>query len=259
MSFDLRQTVALGLTALSVTLLVGCAARPVIETGAGNSRDTARPAIVASESSDAPRPPGDPVEVEPSVEAESVIAQILAERRRSDYPDFELSESGFTITERTRIRSDARTDYERALSLFRQERFGEGIDILQGVVETTPDVTAPYIDLAIASRHVGNLELAEEALGTAQLLSPDNPVVFNELGIVYRKTGRFDEARASYEQALAIFGNFHFARRNLAILCDLYLADLECALQNYQAYLDSVGNDPEVAIWIADLNNRLAN
>jgi Flp pilus assembly protein TadD len=252
MRIDLGQKAVAVITAVGLLLLAGCAARPAAETGAIDSRD-------ASQSRAAVGTPADSAELEPSAEAESVIAQILAERRRSDYPDIDLSESGFTITERMRVRSDARSDYERALSLFLQERYDEGIAILEGVVETTPELTSPYIDLAIAFRQVGDLQLAEEALVAAQLLSPNNPVVFNELGIVYRKTGRFNEARASYEQALDIFGEFHFARRNLAILCDLFLADLECALQNYQAYLDSVGDDPEVAIWIADLNNRLAN
>ena len=65
------------------------------------------------------------------------------------------------------------------------------------------------------------------------------------------------EARASYEAALAVYPGFHFARRNLAILCDLYLADLECALDNYEAYMQTVPGDEEASMWIADIRYRL--
>ena len=57
--------------------------------------------------------------------------------------------------------------------------------------------------------------------------------------------------------ALAVYPGFHFARRNLAILCDLYLADLDCALDNYEAYMKTVPGDEEASMWIADIRYRL--
>lgn len=187
----------------------------------------------------------------------SVPSKAPIQRKRKDYPELETDETGFTITEQVRIGSDVRADYQNALRLLEQERYAEGIPMLVAVTEAAPDVTAPYIDLGIAYERSGDLEKAEASLLKAAELSPNHPIVYNELGILYRKTGRFDEARASYEKALAIYPGFHFARRNLAVLCDLYLADLTCALQNYEAYVQSVGDDREVSIWIADIRNRL--
>jgi Flp pilus assembly protein TadD len=164
---------------------------------------------------------------------------------------------GFTITEEARIGATVREDYQAALDLLENEREEQGIELLRQVAEQAPALSAPRIDLGIAYQRRGDLEAAEAELTAARELNPDHPIVHNELGIVYRKTGRFAEARQSYERALAIYPGFHYARRNLAVLCDLYLADPECALANYEAYMETVTADEEAAIWIADIRNRL--
>jgi len=165
-------------------------------------------------------------------------------------------EIGFTITEKARISGKVRAEYGSALDLLEQGQHEQGIELLRRITEEAPELSAPRIDLGIAFHWIGDLESAETNLQKALELNPDHPIVHNELGIVYRKTGRFAEARDSYEKALVVYPGFHFARRNLAILCDVYLADLACAIENYQAYLDAVPEDNEVTIWITDLRNR---
>ena len=164
---------------------------------------------------------------------------------------------GFTITEEARIGGDVRADYEQAMLYLEQGRHEEGIELLESVAESAPDLSAPRIDLGIAHHQAGNLGEAEQNLLLALESNPDQPVAYNELGIVYRKAGRFQDARTSYEAALAIYPGFHYARRNLAILCDLYLADLQCALDNYEAYMKTVPSDEEASMWIADIRYRL--
>ena len=72
-----------------------------------------------------------------------------------------------------------------------------------------------------------------------------------------RRTGRFSKARESYESALALQPAYHHARKNLAVLCDVYLSDLACAHENYRLYLESDPQDEATGIWIADLEGRL--
>jgi len=167
------------------------------------------------------------------------------------------NEVGFTIVEEARISNDIRIDYDAALDLLEQGRLEEGIAILERVAETAPELSAPRIDLGIAYHSAGRLEDAEEQLRLAIATNSNHPIAHNELGILHRKAGRFEEAKASYDSALAIYPGYHFARRNLAVLCDLYLVDLNCALENYEAYMATVPEDDEATMWIADIRNRL--
>jgi tetratricopeptide (TPR) repeat protein len=168
-----------------------------------------------------------------------------------------VDDLSFTITEQARISGEARAQYDSALRMLDQERYEQGISQLLGVVEKAPDVTAPYIDLGIAYKRIGDFERAEVSLKKALEINPSHPVAYDELGLLYRETGRFAAARESYEKALAIHAGFHFAHRNLAILCDIYLNDLPCALAHYEAYSRAEPDDKEVTIWIADLRSRL--
>lgn len=173
-------------------------------------------------------------------------------------PTIEVQEEvGFTITEAGAISGQVRDGYQTALTLLEQQRTDEGIDMLERVVGQAPDLSTPHIDLGIAYHRAGDLEQAEAQFAAALEVSPSHPIAHNELGIIYRKTGRFQQARASYEKALSLYPGFHYARRNLAVVCDLYLSDLACAVQNYEAYLMTVKQDEEAAMWLADAQSRL--
>jgi Tfp pilus assembly protein PilF len=164
---------------------------------------------------------------------------------------------GFIITEVHKMDEASRRDFDRAVAMLKDQDYGQAIDLLEKVIEQSPGVTAPYIDIAIAYQRIGKPEEAEEHLKTALKLFPEHPVACNEYGLLYRKTGRFAEARAIYEKAIARFPDYYPARRNLGILCDLYLNDPACALEHYEIYSEARPEDKQVKLWIADLRARL--
>jgi len=169
----------------------------------------------------------------------------------------EYGRKGFIITEVPQLDEAFRRDFEHAVDMMKNQEYAQAIDLLEKIIEQSPNVTAPYIDIAIAYQHIGKLELAEEHLKTALRMVPEHPVACNEYGLLYRKTGRFAEARAIYENAIARFPDYYPVHRNLGILCDLYLNDQVCALEHYEIYSEARPEDKQVKLWIADLRARL--
>lgn len=170
--------------------------------------------------------------------------------------DIQQDATGFTILEDVRVSAEVRAEYESAVRMLELQQYEQGISALLEIAGSAPNVTAVHIDLGVAYARSGDLDKAEESLKTALQLNPRHPIAYNELGMVYRRKGKFSEARASYQKALEIFPTFHFAQRNLAILCDVYLGDLDCALQHYTAYQQAAPDDAETAKWLADLDTR---
>lgn len=217
-----RSRVRFAVLALALGLLAGCA------TGA-----KVQPPIAVAP----PEPP-------PVLEVSSVAP--LGDGRE-----------GFIITEIPGVDAATVNDFDQAVVLMQAGDYNAASSLLEKVVEQGPGVTAPYINLAIASRHNGQPEQAEESLKTALQLIPAHPVASNEYGLLLRKAGRFAEARAIYEKALSTFPDYSPAHKNLGILCDIYLKDSVCALEHYELYSLAVPKDEQVKLWVADLRGRL--
>lgn len=183
-----------------------------------------------------------------------VAATAMAARKES--PGVHVSDTGFSIVESVRIDGATRSDYARAAGLLAQERYAEGIALLQEITAKQPKLAAAHVDLGIAHARTNELDKAEASLKRALELQPKHPIAWNELGLVQRRQGKLSDARASYEKSLAAAPGFHFARLNLAVLCDLYLQDATCAFDNYVLYQQAVPEDKQVAGWIANARAR---
>jgi len=192
--------------------------------------------------------------VQPSIAVapEPPVVEVSSVARLAD------GREGFIIKEIPSVDAETVNDFERAVTMMQAGDYNAAGSLLEKVVEQGPGVTAPYINLAIASRHNGQPEQAEESLKTALQLIPAHPVASNEYGLLLRQAGRFAEARTIYEKALSTFPDYSPAHKNLGILCDIYLKDSACALEHYEIYSAAVPKDEQVKLWIADLRSRQA-
>ena len=106
-----------------------------------------------------------------------------------------------------------------------------------------------------AERSEGSLDLA--MLERAAQATPQDAVVHNQLGITWRQNGRFEQAKAAYEKAIALAPTYATPVLNLAVLMDLYLQQTAQALVLYERYQSLLpAQDAAVNKWIAEVKSR---
>jgi len=155
------------------------------------------------------------------------------------------------------VDSDVELDFNDAIELMQQDKNQQAVDILKTVIEREQRLAAPYVNIAIAYNKLGETKEAEENLIKALKLDIGHPVANNELGLLYRKEGKFNAARVAYENAIKDNPDYLPVKKNLGVLCDLYLHDYECALVQFEGYLEVDPDDKAVKIWAADVKQRL--
>lgn len=155
------------------------------------------------------------------------------------------------------VDSKVQQAFDQALQLLQAEQYDAAISVLNSVIEREKRLTAPYINLAMAYRSKGDDKMTEQYLLKALEIDQAEPVANNELGILYRKQGRFADAKTVYINALSENPDYLPVIKNLGILCDLYLRDTQCALEQFEKYQQQVPDDKTIEIWIADLKTRM--
>lgn len=135
------------------------------------------------------------------------------------------------------------------LARVRSDAFGEGRKELDAAAKLDPAdvevVRAIVEDRLIASDPTG-ADKAIAALAKAKKDSPFGPFL---QGLVLDKTGKYDEAIAAYQKAIALDPGFLDARRNLAIVCVTQNPSYQdakrtkIALEQLEAYVKAGGRD----------------
>jgi len=148
--------------------------------------------------------------------------------------------------------------YEQAIAALKSGDTASALKLLQRLSREVPEKPRLFTNLGLAYFSLQQTDLAEQAFRQAIKLNPDDAVAYNHLGILQRHKGRFQEALNQYQRAIEIDADYAPAHLNLGILFDLYLQDLEKALQQYQKYqvLNNEDN-PQVSGWIVDIERRL--
>jgi tetratricopeptide (TPR) repeat protein len=151
----------------------------------------------------------------------------------------------------------AAQQYAQAMQLMKAGRTTDAELEFKQLSLAYPELAGPQINLGLLYLKESQLADAEAAFKAALERSPGNAIAGNELGIVERKLGKFSEAEAAYKGAIAAEPNYASAHLNLGVLYDLYLAEPQKALEQFEQYLSIAGENKQVAGWVAELRKRV--
>lgn len=155
------------------------------------------------------------------------------------------------------IPARASEQYAMALELVKQGRNNDAELAFLQMVADYPQLSGPQLNLGLLYLRDSRLPEAETAFKAAFERNPNNPVAGNELGIVERRLGKFADAEAAYQRAIAAEPNYAQAHLNLGVLYDLYLAQPQKALDEFERYIQIAGDNKQVAGWVIELRKRV--
>src|SRR5579863_3972313 len=157
----------------------------------------------------------------------------------------------------TPIPPRAAQQYSQALQMMKSNRLTDAELELKQLSAAYPQFAGPQLNLGLLYLHASRLPEAEAAFKAALQTSPANAIADDELGIVERKLGKFADAEASYLRAIAAEPNYAPAHLNLGVLYDLYLAQPQKALDEFERYIEIAGENKQVAGWVVELRKRV--
>jgi tetratricopeptide (TPR) repeat protein len=157
----------------------------------------------------------------------------------------------------TPIPERAAQAYAQALQLMKSGRNTDAELEFKELVVAYPQFTGPQVNLGLLYLRDSRLPEAEAAFKAALEQKPSDAIAGNELGIALRRLGKFAEAEAAYQRTIAAEPNYAPAHLNLGVLYDLYLAQPQKALEEFERYLEIAGENKQVAGWVVELRKRV--
>jgi len=144
-----------------------------------------------------------------------------------------------------------------AVSSMKSGDFKNAQSLLLDLINKQPNIANAHVNLGIIFIKNKSFDEAENSLNRALQIEPKNIYALNQLGFLYRRQGNFPKAKASYEKAIDINSDYAYAHLNLGILYDLYLYDLENAIEQYKMYIELSKDDTkQIEKWIFELEKR---
>ena len=162
-----------------------------------------------------------------------------------------------TDTNTRPVEPKALASYQKALLAMRSGQTKRALKLFNAINKKYPGFAGPQLNIGLMQLKNNNLSKAEKSFKKAIQINRDNAIGYNLLGVVYRRAGKFMQAKEQYLLAISKSPHYANAHLNLGVLYDIYMSDLNRALHHYIQYQKhSSAADSKVSKWILDLKRR---
>lgn len=155
-------------------------------------------------------------------------------------------------------RADTGSAFRTAVNLMQHEDWHAAVERLQAITAQDPQLPGVWVNLGIAHVQLGDAAAAEADFHHALELNTLHAEAWNQLGMLYRRSNRLEDARHSYLEVLKTNPDHVDVHWNLAILYDQFLSDPVQALAHYTRYQQlTQSTDPQLQQWITSLQQQV--
>ncbi|MGI9286211.1 MAG: tetratricopeptide repeat protein [Pseudomonadales bacterium] len=157
-----------------------------------------------------------------------------------------------------RTNDAAKQQFQQGVAAMQNNNWSEAESAFNNLVNNYPRLSGPHLNLGIIARQKGDFELSKQHFSHAIEVNPSNQEAYNQLALLHREQGEFKQAEKTFLQAIEIWPGYASIQLNLGILYELYMGEMESALQHYQNY-QQLQSEPDktIAGWIIDLQRRI--
>ena len=154
-------------------------------------------------------------------------------------------------------KGDPEGRFTEALELMKQKKSKEAEAAFLALTRDFPEFSGPQANLGILFAKSNRRNEAIAAFTRAATANGNNASAFNWLGILNREAGNFPRAKESYEKAISVKPDYAAAHLNLGLLLEGQMGQPNEAIAHYREYYRlSGGKDLRVLPWIAEIEAR---
>ena len=150
-------------------------------------------------------------------------------------------------------------NYRLAQKHLQGKAYTKALPLLNEITMASPGYVDAWANLAVVLYGLQRYTDADVAINRALALANDVAELYEIAGLIQVELGHYKAAEAAYQKAVQLKPDCASCHYHLALLFDIYYQDLEGAIAQYQAYLDSIPNtDEDIQAWVDELKRNHA-